>query len=333
MQLNIFDDGISTALASARRAPRRHMDAKTPLRSVLYGGCASILAEVATIPVDVLKVRMQLQGESGHERQYKNTLDAVLKISRQEGPMAFTKGLGPAVLRQMTYGSLRFGFYATFKEALGVVKNSTEPALLRKLAAAGMSGGTSAFMCNPLDLIKVRMQADGMRSSGLHRTEGPRYRGVLSATVSIVRKEGFLGLYTGVAPTTARATVVAAAEIASYDEIKCAFLRQGFIAEGMKLHFATAMLSGFLATAASSPFDVVRARIMSQPLDKSGVGLWYRGTIDCFAQSYQVEGVRFAWQGFWPNYMCKGPTVVLLFLLYEQIQRHGDRFLDGLAKQ
>jgi len=304
------------------------MNSKSPLRSVLYGGCASTIAEVITIPVDVLKVRMQLQGEPGNERQYKNTLDAALKIARTEGPMAFSKGLKPAVLRQMTYGSLRFGFYARFKEALGLAKNSTDPALLQKFLAAGMSGGSAAFLCNPLDLIKVRMQASGMRSSA---ESLPQYRGVGHAAVSIMRREGFRGLYIGVAPTAARATVVAAAEIASYDEIKCAFLRHGFFVEGISLHFATAMMSGFCATLASSPFDVVRSRLMSQPVNESGVGRWYQGSIDCVRKSIELEGVRFGWRGFWPNYMCKGPTVVLLFLLYEQIQKHGDQWLDSLA--
>lgn len=304
------------------------MDAKTPFRSVLYGGCASMIADAITIPVDVLKVRMQLQGESGHERQYKNTLDAVVKIARQEGPAAFGKGLKPAVLRQMTYGSLRFGFYARLKEALGLVKNNTDPALLQKFLAAGLSGGSAAFLCNPLDLIKVRMQASGMRSTA---ESLPTYRGVGHAASSIVRREGLRGLYTGVLMTASRAAVVAAAELASYDEIKCASLRHGLFTEGVPLHFATAMLSGFCATAASSPFDVVRVRLMSQPVTSTGEGRWYNGTFDCIVKSFRSEGPRFGWRGFWPNYMNKGPTVVLLFLLYEQLQKRGDRWFDSLA--
>lgn len=197
--------------------------------------------------------------------------------------------------------------------------------MLQKFCAAGMSGGSAALLCNPLDLIKVRMQAAGMRAS---IADVPNYRGVADATKSIVRQEGFAGLYKGVAPTVTRAMVVAAAQIASYDEIKGSFLRRG-IQDGIFLHLTTAMLSGFAATAASSPFDVIRSRLMTQPVDNSGAGVLYRGPIDCFRKSFQSEGMCFGWRGFWPNYMCKGPAVVLLFLLYEQIQKHGDKWMDN----
>merc|ERR1719474_2390313 len=114
------------------------------------------------------------------------------------------------------------------------------------------------------------MQADGMRPS----VEAPRYRGVHHVAATVLRQQGVLGLWTGVMPTTYRAAVVAAAEIGSYDEVKSALLRHGLAREGVKLHFATAM---------------------------------YSGPWDCFAKSFQAEGLRFAYRGFWPNYMCKGP--------------------------
>lgn len=45
----------------------------------------------------------------------------------------------------------------------------------------------------------------------------PRYRGFLHALSDIVKTEGILGLYKGVGPTCGRATVLAAAELTTYD--------------------------------------------------------------------------------------------------------------------
>jgi hypothetical protein len=146
---------------------------------------------------------------------------------------------------------------------------------------------------------------------------------------SIMKLEGARGLYKGALPTSSRAAVVAAAEIATYDETKCALLRHQLVPNGVALHLFSAVLSGFLATLASSPFDVVKSRIMSQPFDAKGVGLHYNGMADCFAKSWKAEGWRFAIKGLLPNFMNKGPTVVLMFLFYEQIQKVGDRFLDS----
>lgn len=298
------------------------MDAQTPFRSLLYGGLAGAMAESITIPVDVVKVRMQLQGEGGSARQYRNSFDAFRTILAKEGPLALTKGLKAAAIRQLTYGSLRFGLYAQFKESLGVSKRH-DSALGRKLLAGVTSGGMAAYICNPADLIKVRMQADGMRPDA----SSQQYRGVVHAATSIVKHEGFRGLYKGANPTSARAAVVAASEIVSYDEIKVLFLRRGWLQEGVPLHLVSALISGFVATLCSSPFDVVKSRLMTQPFDSNGVGLQYRGMLDCFVKSFRHEGVRFAFKGFWPNYMNKGPSVLLLFVFYEQLRKLGDSIL------
>ncbi len=45
----------------------------------------------------------------------------------------------------------------------------------------------------------------------------PRYRGFVHALTDIVKTEGALGLYKGVGPNCGRATVLAAAELSTYD--------------------------------------------------------------------------------------------------------------------
>merc|ERR1712232_169338 len=111
-------------------------------------------------------------------------------------------------------------------------------------------------------------------------------KGMVDAAITIFRQEGFVGLYKGVVPTSMRAAVVAASEIASYDEIKCALLRRQWLPDGVALHLLVGVMSGFFASFVSSPFDVIKSRLMSQPFDVSGVGQWYSGTVDCFYKSF-----------------------------------------------
>eukprot|EP00929_Paragymnodinium_shiwhaense_P035617 TRINITY_DN19201_c0_g1_i1.p1 TRINITY_DN19201_c0_g1~~TRINITY_DN19201_c0_g1_i1.p1 ORF type:complete len:361 (-),score=47.66 TRINITY_DN19201_c0_g1_i1:321-1349(-) len=315
------------------------MDAQSPLRGLVYGGLSCAVADAVTIPLDVLKVRMQLQGQGGHEPLYKNSLDAVVKITKAEGPLAWTKGLAPAVYRQLSYGSLRFGLYAKCKELYGAPtpSSSSRPkneeassvgaAPLRKTLAAATAGGIAAFVCTPIDLIKVRMMADGMLPAA---NAPPSYRGVAHAATDIWRREGPRGLYKGVWPTTNRAAAVNMVEIASYDEIKCFLMRHG-AADGAQLHFTSAMVAGFFSTAVSCPFDVIKSRLMSQPFDAQGHGLHYSGMLDCCMKSLRTEGWRFMYRGFWPAYLNKGPTVVIMYMLFEQLRIHGDRWLDSLS--
>ena len=63
---------------------------------------------------------------------------------------------------------------------------------------------------------------------------------------SIIKEEGVLALWTGVGPTTGRATVLAAAELASYDEAKGVL--SGFGMSGIVLVACTSFISGFIST-------------------------------------------------------------------------------------
>lgn len=294
-------------------------EAKTFWRGMLYGGTAACFAEMVTNPNDVLKVRMQLQGQQG-KRTYNTVLHAAKTIVKEEGFAGFAKGIQAAVLRQATYGSLRIGLYPVAKRALGVKEDAIDP---RKILAGVLAGSTSAFLCTPTDVIKVRMQA----ATG---TTGHNYRGIRDAFWRIRRREGWRGFYKGAGPVTIRAGVVAAAELSSYDEIKGGLKRNTSLKEGVWLHLMTSMAAGFFSTVVSSPFDVIKSRVITQPIHaETGEPLHYTGMLDCLQKSLKSEGPSFMWRGFWINYLNKGPCVVIMFMAYERIRL----FAEGVPEE
>ena len=60
----------------------------------------------------------------------------------------------------------------------------------KKVLAGTLAGAISSSLCNPTDLLKVRMQADSGKG-------GARYKGMGDAFVTIVKNEGVVGLYRG----------------------------------------------------------------------------------------------------------------------------------------
>lgn len=76
-------------------------------------------AFAVTMPVDVVKTRLQMDGSGGAVKQYTGSLDCAKKLVAAEGPSALLKGLPPALVRQSTYGSLRYGLYGPIKNSLG----------------------------------------------------------------------------------------------------------------------------------------------------------------------------------------------------------------------
>lgn len=256
--------------------------------------------------------------------------------------MSIPAGVQPALLRQATYGSLRIGMYEPLKEAL-MGGSTAAPSVLHKLVAGVTSGALASGLCNPTDVVKVRMQAQA--------TGAPRYRHVFHAFSTIASEEGVVrGLYRGVGPTMQRAAVVAGVELASYDECKGALVRWAGLRESAyATHFSASLLgeargggvgeglcltaptpyprrspppaAGFLATLASSPLDVVKSRVMNQPVDPAtGRGTLYASTADCFRKAVAAEGVLSLWKGFGPNFARIGPHVVITFMTIERLR-------------
>lgn len=107
------------------------------------------------------------------------------------------------------------------------------------------------------------------------------YTGLGDALVSIVRSEGFLGLYRGAAPNMLKIAVASAVQLAVFDGVKSRLQRQerGWFKEhpGAALLVA-AMAAGLAVTAFVQPVDVITTRLWNQPgAPLQGVGAGVQG--------------------------------------------------------
>lgn len=77
------------------------------------GGAAAVCAGFFTNPLEVVKVRMQLQGEllakGKHAVHYKNVFHAGYVIAKHDGILALQAGLVPALWFQLVLNGCRFG--------------------------------------------------------------------------------------------------------------------------------------------------------------------------------------------------------------------------------
>lgn len=77
----------------------------------VIGGLAGAGATIFTNPMDVVKTRMQLQGElrarTDATTRYRGIFHALYVIARADGAMALQKGLAPAMVLGFTMNSVR----------------------------------------------------------------------------------------------------------------------------------------------------------------------------------------------------------------------------------
>lgn len=178
----------------------------------VYGGISSCIAEFGTFPIDTTKTRLQVQGQKLDGRfsdvRYKGMFHALSKITREEGFRALYSGIGPAVLRQSTYGTIKFGIYYTLKNWVGTPDKED---LATNIFCGVIAGTVSSAIANPTDVLKVRMQAC---STTLQQ------KSMLECFHDVYQQEGLAGLWRGVGPTAQRAAVLTAVELPIYDAFK-----------------------------------------------------------------------------------------------------------------
>ncbi|KAF1335570.1 hypothetical protein FI667_g1197, partial [Globisporangium splendens] len=292
----------------------------------LAGGLASATAEIFTLPIDCTKVRLQTQravsmpvltnvgvvtAAASRDVQYTGMVDVVQRIVKEEGPGALWKGATPALLRQVSYTSICMVLYEPLRDFFGAnqQQNKGEVPFINRFLAGGFAGAIGISLANPVDVIKVRMQAD--------RT-GALYRGVGDAMTKIYQREGFRGFLRGMPPNIQRGFIVNAAELGTYDHSKEWLITTGLVRDGVFAHTGASFVAGFAGAAASNPIDVIKTRLMSQATDAKGKGSLYSGMADCARQTFQEGGVQAFYKGFVPNWMRKAPWCIIFFVTYEK---------------
>jgi len=210
--------------------------------SMLSAGVAASVAEVITIPLDTAKVRLQIQGlrlKPGEPKKYTGMLNAIATIAREESALGLFKGLAPGIQRQMVFASLRIGLYEPVRNLYCGNDLKNDPPLIKKILAGMTTGAVGIMIANPTDVVKIRLQGEGNLPAGVPR----RYNGSIDAYTKIVATEGVKGLWTGVGPNVLRNSVINAAELASYDQIKQTVLNLGLMKDNLFCHFFCGFVS------------------------------------------------------------------------------------------
>jgi len=127
-------------------------------------------------------------------RGYKNVVDALIRVSREEGIGALWKGLSPNICRGIAMNVGMMAFYDQAKETVGAIVNDPDlsrPLLATKLGSAAVAGFMCAFLSLPFDMAKSRLQ--DMKITG----GKPPYSGVADFMRKFIAKEGVPALWTG----------------------------------------------------------------------------------------------------------------------------------------
>jgi len=313
--------------------PRSHSGVRSLARAVLthkqgadflLGGTATVTAVLFTNPIEVVKTRLQLQGElqryvAKNQRTYRGVWHAFKTIITTEGPLALQKGLFPAAAYQFCMNGTRLGSYTLLKQLLLEGHHRDGSYLFLNMLAGATAGVLGAVAGSPFFLVKTRMQAQ-TDVPALAVGHQYRYKSSFQAFKSIVQAEGIRGLMRGAHAAALRVGVGSSVQLPLYDNSKSLILSTGLLPDNVAAHMAASLVSGVGLVIAMNPFDVVATRLYNQKVE-SGKGALYSGPFNCLKKILSTEGFYGLYKGVFAHYLRTGPHTVLTFVFWEQYKR------------
>lgn len=291
------------------------------------GSMAACGAVTFTNPIELIKTRMQLEGElsaTSRPKFYKNPFQAAALIYKTEGLRGLQQGLLCGYIYQIALNGCRIGLYepcryhitkilfsSQFNEDFSTIPQN----LLVNVLAGMVSGSASAVVANPFFLIKTRMQSYNIAITKKESAVGEQtyYKSVFDGLRSIYKSKGIKGLFQGTDAAILRTGIGSAAQLPIYNLTKTYLLDHNLMKDGtIGLHFAASSMAGLGVAIVMNPWDVVLTRLYNQK------GNLYKGPLDCFAKTVRVEGLFALYKGFWAQLFRIGPHSILVLMFMEQ---------------
>ncbi|KAF7665839.1 hypothetical protein LDENG_00129390 [Lucifuga dentata] len=287
------------------------------------GALACCAACVFTNPLEVVKTRLQLQGElcarGSYQRHYHGVLQALWVVGRTDGLRGLQKGLSVGLIYQGVMNGVRLGSYS-YCETLGFTRVHGG-----SLLSGAVAGALGAFIASPAYLVKTHLQAQAVEAIAVGHQHN--HLGVSDAFVTIYRREGVIGLWRGVNGAVPRVMVGSAVQLATFTSAKDWVLKsQWFSSDSWLTALVAAMISGVAVAITMTPFDVISTRLYNQPVDEFRKGRLYHSFSDCLLKVCQTEGVLGLYKGMGPVFLRLAPHTVLSMVFWDLMRQRALKY-------
>ncbi|KAI8391676.1 mitochondrial carrier domain-containing protein [Radiomyces spectabilis] len=190
------------------------------------------------------------------------------------------------------------------------VKSSTTSSV-KSFLSGGFGGMASVIVGQPFDLLKVRMQT----SEGVYKNTADCFK-------QILKKDGVLGLYRGMATPLASITPIFAVSFWSYDLGKKIVYSLRTDKENKELSLAEVTFAGAFSAVPTTLFMAPSERVkVLMQIQGQGGEQKYKGPFDVVRQLYKEGGVRSIFRGTGATLLRDSPGSAAYFVAYELIKK------------
>ena len=299
-----------------------------PIRDgVVAGSIAGSIADIFMYPFDTVNTRQKVKRSP--TLFYRSMTYTAINILQKEGIKGWFGGVSAAAISALPSNAVYFGSYEFIKSQsfsyFGSGDRSVESTTY--LVAGALSELTSSVVYTPFEVVKTRMQ---LGETWINEGEAsPRaYKGTFNAFQTILKSEGFLGLYSGYKACILTDCTYSALQFLIYEKLKHRLALEYQKKSEDIVEFDDTQiliiggLAGGIASVITNPLDTFTARLMTQQklTSSAGGGYYYEGILDCCRKMYKEEGLLSLYQGWQPRMIRFTFLAGITFTIYERVK-------------
>ncbi|XP_012231199.1 mitochondrial glutathione transporter SLC25A40-like [Linepithema humile] len=322
-----------------------------PYQQIVASCTGAFITSVFVTPLDVVKIRLQTQqkamlsnkcflycnGLMDHlcpcmngkmpewmrrNGKFNGTVDALIKISRNEGIISLWSGLSPTlvlaipatVIYFVSYEQLRLYLKDKYNKEFKKRRTNVEQPFWIPVLAGGTARIWAATLVSPVELIRTKMQSQ--------RLSYPEITQVLK---TVVKYSGISGLWMGLSSTLLRDVPFSAIYWLNYETIKKMFYNSQ---QTFTFNLAAGAVAGSIAAFFTIPFDVVKTHRQIEMGEKeiySDKPIRSSNTWIIIQRIYHQNGFRGLFTGLTPRLVKVAPACAIMIATFE----HGKRFFQS----
>ena len=160
---------------------------------ILAGGSAGACQVIFTNPLEIVKIRLQIQGEAmkaasraGEEFNKRSALWIVSNL----GLKGLYKGASACLLRDVPFSAIYFPTYSHLKRDFFGESPTKKLGILQLLTAGAIAGMPAAYLTTPCDVIKTRLQVEARKGD-------TTYNNIADCARKVFKEEGFKAFWKG----------------------------------------------------------------------------------------------------------------------------------------
>ncbi|XP_075989865.1 solute carrier family 25 member 44 [Anticarsia gemmatalis] len=156
-------------------------DVSPKMKSFIGGGCASIVGQTIIVPFDVLSQHLMVlglvRGRTGARYSQMNPLgldldkrmskaalarEVAVRVYQLHGPLGYYRGYAASLAAYVPNSALWWALYTAYQDELLKITPAWVSHLFIQCVAGTLGGFTTTFLTNPLDIVRARLQVEGV---------------------------------------------------------------------------------------------------------------------------------------------------------------------------